>query len=117
MGDETNAYNEQDKQNLNMNEPSQPLPGRPQNQSKSIKEQFAAVFRMPGRKKPTEPFPPPFVVCDGNTVFFGEDPVNVKCPKCSEQITTTTETAPGLLAFILGGCLAGSGVGTLGITC
>ena len=55
---------------------------------------------MPGRKKPTEPFPPPFVVSDGNTVFFGEDPVNVKCPKCSQQITTTTETAPGLLGKI-----------------
>ena len=55
---------------------------------------------MPERKKPTEPFPPPFVVSDGNTVFFGEDPVNVKCPKCSQQITTTTETAPGILGKI-----------------
>ena len=95
---------------------------------------------MPQKKLPTEPFPPPFVTVDGNSIFFGEDPVSLKCPKCNQQTTTSTETAPGLLgknktktmifltfgeclkqrisnsflfiislAFILGGCLAGSG--------
>ena len=41
--DEPNTYNDQDNQKTNMNEPSQPLPGRPQQQSKSIKEQFSGT--------------------------------------------------------------------------
>ena len=52
---------------------------------------------MPQKKLPTEPFPPPFVTVDGNSIFFGEDPVNLRCPKCNQQTTTSTETAPGLL--------------------
>ena len=54
---------------------------------------------MPDRKKPTEPFPPPFVTVDGNSIFFGDDPINIKCPKCSQQIVTTTATTPGILGI------------------
>ena len=41
--DESNKYNNQDNQIADMNEPSQALPGGPQKQSKSIKEQFAGT--------------------------------------------------------------------------
>ena len=58
---------------------------------------LSETFRMPQKKVPTEPFPPKFVNVDGNSLFFGEDPMNLKCPKCNQQTTTSTETTPGLL--------------------
>ena len=41
--DEPNTYNDQENQKANMKEPSQPLPGGPQKQSKSIKEQLSGT--------------------------------------------------------------------------
>merc|ERR1719397_124752 len=65
--------------------------------------------RGQGYSQPGQAFPPPYSGPVVGAIVFGKEPVNTVCRNCGANITTTTVSETGTMAYVMAGLMCAVG--------
>ena len=86
--------------------PNEPTQNAPPSYSEAVGGVYATTpmgFYPPTAPKETIPGQPPIVTA---IVPLGPNSTRTICPQCNSQISTTTKTQPGIIAYVSGALIA-----------